>query len=251
VILVNIFSSVLGSIIGSFLNAFIYRIPIKKSIADGRSHCPECDKTIYWYENVPIVSYIFLRGRCSACSWKIPISYFLVEVGMTYFAFIITPETFSIESILNYGFKMAVCSCFVIIFVIDFRHKIIPNKVNLFLAIILFASVYATKSYLYWGIGGATGILFPLCVTYIFYLIKGQIGLGGGDIKLWGALGIYLGPEGIVQNIAYSCLIGALFAGVLMMMKVVDRKTPIPFGPFIVMISFVQVFTPDLISEFL
>lgn len=249
-IIIKVFSAIFGSMIGSFLNAFIYRIPINKSIADGRSHCPECDKIIYWYENIPIISYIFLRGKCSACSWGIPVSYFFVEVFMALFALFITPDDLAIKSILDYMFKMAVCSCFIIIFVIDLRHKIIPNKVNLFLGIIFLASVYTTKSYFYWGIGGIIGIFFPLAVTYVFYLIKGQIGLGGGDIKLWGALGIYLGPEGIVQNIAYSCLIGALFAGILMMMKIVDKKTPIPFGPFIVIISFFQIFTPGLILNF-
>ena len=99
-------------------------------------------------------------------------------------------------------------------------------------------------------LGGAIGILFPLGVTYLFYLLKGQIGLGGGDIKLWGALGLFLGAEGIIQNISYSCLLGSLVAGGLMIFKVVDRKTPIPFGPFIVVISFFQIFFPEVIGEF-
>ncbi len=247
---IKIFSTIFGSMIGSFLNALIYRIPIRKSIADGRSKCPGCDKMISWYENLPILSYVVLLGKCSKCKWKIPISYLLVELSVAIFAFFVSPTSLEVGDLLSYAFKLSVYSCFVVIFVIDLRHKIIPNKVNLFLAIVFILAVVTTKPYLYWIIGGAIGVLFPLGVTYLFYLIKGQIGLGGGDIKFWGALGLYLGPEGIIQNISYSCLIGSVFAGVLMIMKVVDKKTPIPFGPFIVIISFFQIFTPELITNF-
>lgn len=249
-VIMRIFSAIFGSMIGSFSNALIYRLPIKKSIADGRSKCPSCDKTIAWYENLPILSYMVLKGRCSKCGWKIPISYFLVEIAIALFAFFITPRSLNPNSMLNYAFQMSIFSCFVIILVVDLKHKIIPNKINIYLAIIFFLSVVLSKSYIFWGLGAAIGILFPLGVTYLFYLIKGQIGLGGGDIKLWGALGLYLGPEGIIQNISYSCLLGSLLVGILMGFKVVDRKTLIPFGPFIVIISFIQIFTPKVISNF-
>lgn len=249
-VLAKVFSTIFGSMIGSFLNALIYRIPIKKSIADGRSRCPECDKIIHWYENLPIISYLLLRGKCSKCGWKIPKSYLFVEITMAVFAYFITPNNIEYLSLLRYAFNILVFSSFVTILVIDLRHKIIPNKINLILALAFLASVITTKSYLFWGVGGAIGILIPLGVTYIFYLMKGQIGLGGGDIKLWGALGIYLGPEGIIQNITYSCFLGALLVGVLMMLKMVNKNTPVPFGPFIVIVSFVQIFTPGLILEF-
>lgn len=246
----QIFSAVFGSMIGSFLNALSYRIPVRKSIADGRSKCPQCDKLIHWYENIPIFSYIFLRGKCSGCKSRIPWSYFLVEVAMAIFAFFHTPSELSREAALSYFFDISVFASFLLIIVIDLKHKIIPNKVNIFLAILFFGSVVLNKSYLFWLLGGAIGILFPLGVTYLFYLLKGQIGLGGGDIKLWGALGLFLGAEGIIQNISYSCLLGSLVAGGLMIFKVVDRKTPIPFGPFIVVISFFQIFFPEVIGEF-
>ncbi len=250
-IALKILSIIFGSMIGSFLNALIYRIPVKKSIADGRSKCPNCDKLIYWYENLPLASYIFLKGRCSKCGWKIPLSYFLVELTLAIFGYYASPEDLSLDSLLKYGFNISVFSSLVLIFVIDLKHKIIPNKVNLFLGIIFFLSVITTKTYMHWLVGGAIGLLFPLGVTYLFYLLKGQIGLGGGDIKLWCALGIYLGAEGIIQNISFSCLLGSLFVGILMLFKIVDKKTLIPFGPFIVITSFFQIFEPKLIAHVL
>lgn len=245
-----VISTIFGSMIGSFLNALSYRLPIKKSIANGRSKCPGCDKVIKWYYNIPIFSYIYLRGKCSRCDFKIPKSYFAVEVVMAIYGFLMSPTSLTSEAALSYLFNISVFASFVLIIVIDLKHKLIPNKINIFLAVVFFSSVVLNKSYLYWGLGAAIGILFPLGVTYLFYLLKGQVGLGGGDIKLWGALGLYLGAEGIIQNISYSCLLGSLFAGVLMLFGVVDKKTPIPFGPFIVVISFLQIFKPDYINMF-
>jgi leader peptidase (prepilin peptidase)/N-methyltransferase len=109
--------------------------------------------------------------------------------------------------------------------------------------------VVLTKPYTYWLSGAMVGFLFPLAVTYGFFLIKGQVGLGGGDIKLYGVLGLYLGPVGIIQNIFLSCFLGALIGGILIIFRVVDRKTPIPFGPFIVSIAALQFFIPDYFDQ--
>jgi leader peptidase (prepilin peptidase)/N-methyltransferase len=81
--------------------------------------------------------------------------------------------------------------------------------------------------------------------------MRGQIGLGGGDIKLWGVLGLYLGPMGIAYNIFLSCFLGSLVGGGLILSKVLDRKTPIPFGPFIVVVAFTQIFFPNFFSQIL
>lgn len=239
------FSFAFGLCIGSFLNAVIYRLPRKISLSKSRSHCPGCDKLIYWYENVPVLSYIILRGKCSKCSFKIPIQYPLVELTVGVFALFITPKNISSISLWSYFFYISVFSCFLSILLIDLRHKLIPNGINIYLASVFFCSVVLSQSPYYWGLGAAIGVLFPLGVTYGFYLLKGQVGLGGGDIKLFGALGLYLGPIGIIHNIFLSCFVGALVGASLILLKIVDRKTPIPFGPFIIFVASAQIFIPD------
>jgi len=130
-------------------------------------------------------------------------------------------------------------------FLIDLRFKIIPNGLNLYLAILylVYAVIYLPLNH--WLIGGLLGIGFPLIITWIFYLIKGEVGLGGGDIKLFGVLGLYLGPVGLIYNIFFSCFLGSIVGLSLMAMKKMDRKNPIPFGPFIILIASWQMFFPD------
>ena len=99
-----------------------------------------------------------------------------------------------------------------------------------------------TNPWTHWLIGGALGLGFPLLVSWAFYLLKGQVGLGGGDIKLYGALGFYLGPIGVMQNIFLSCFLGALVGIALIASKIIKRENPIPFGPFIIVVAAFQIF---------
>lgn len=251
-IVFSIFSFVFGLCIGSFLNAVIYRMPREISLSASRSHCTNCDKLIYWYENIPLISYLFLRGKCSGCGSRISIVYPIVELVVGIFALVVTPSSvFESFQLFEYFFKVSVFATFVAMFVIDLKHKILPNLLNLYLALVLFTKIVLLKGYMHWGLGALIGILFPLGVTYLFYLLKGQVGLGGGDIKLYGGLGLYLGPVGVIHNIFMSCFLGALVGGSLIILKVVDRKTPIPFGPFIIVVAMVQIFLPDQFNWFL
>jgi len=249
---IHIFSFLFGLCIGSFLNAVIFRVPREISLSASRSHCPKCDKLIYWYENIPLISYVFLlRGKCSGCKEKISIEYPLIELIVGAFAFVVTPASLLPEYLYYYFFNISVFATFVGMFVIDLKHKIIPNSMNIYLALVLFSGIVLSEPYWHWLIGGGIGILFPLAITYAFYLLKGQIGLGGGDIKLYGALGLYLGPFGIIHNIFMSCFLGALVGGSLIVFKIIDRKTPIPFGPFILVMAFIQIYLPEHFSWFL
>jgi leader peptidase (prepilin peptidase)/N-methyltransferase len=154
------------------------------------------------------------------------------------------PEVFEITSIMNFIFFFSVFECFLALFVIDIQHKLLPNALNIYLAI-LFA-IFGLMKYSIGHVifGGAIGLLFPLAFTYAFYLIRGKIGLGGGDIKLWGALGLYLGIKGIVFNIFFSCFLGSLVGIVWIASRKMDKNQAIPFGPFILIVSFVQIYFP-------
>ena len=103
----------------------------------------------------------------------------------------------------------------------------------------------------YWLLGAVVGAGFPLLVSWIFYQLKGQVGLGGGDIKLFGVLGLYLGPIGILQNIFLSCFVGAFVGLFLLLARVIKRENPIPFGPFIIIVASFQIFADKWFNHLL
>jgi leader peptidase (prepilin peptidase)/N-methyltransferase len=238
------FVFVFGLIIGSFANVLIYRLPLGISMLISRSFCPGCKKTIYWYENIPIFSFLFLRGKCSSCSTKIPYQYPIIELSVAILALVLFPSRFDYDSMIRFVMNLSVAVVFLSMFIIDLRYKIIPNQLNLYLGILFLAYAVIFLPLNYWLVGALIGFGFPALITWLFYLLRGEIGLGGGDIKLFGVLGIYLGPMGIIHNIFLSCLLGSLVGLILILTKRLDRKNPIPFGPFIIIIASFQIFFP-------
>jgi leader peptidase (prepilin peptidase)/N-methyltransferase len=242
---------VFGSMIGSFLNVLIYRIPLGENFVSERSKCTSCGKLIYWYENIPLLSYLFLRGKCSKCGERISIRYPLVELVAGVMSVYLMPKYISGENIVFYLFHFSIFCALLVHFLIDVKHKILPDGINLYLAIFFFLYAVLNYNYQYWLIGGLIGFLFPLGVTYLFYLLKNKVGLGGGDIKLYGALGLYLGPIGVLYNIFFSCLLGSVIALPLMIFKIISRNTAIPFGPFIIVVAFLQIYFPKFFNSIL
>lgn len=238
----TVFASIFGLLVGSFLNALIYRLPREINIAFPRSSCTECKKIISWYENIPIISYIFLRGKCSGCGTQISWQYPAIEFITALFAFFIAPKTINSADLLNFFFFFSVFSAFLVHLIVDLKHQILPDSINIYLALLFLVISLFTQVWTYWLIGGAIGLGFPLLVSWIFFQLKGEVGLGGGDIKLFGALGLYLGPIGIMQNIFLSCFLGALIGILLIATKLIKRENPIPFGPFIIIVAGFQIF---------
>lgn len=245
------FATILGLVIGSFLNALIYRIPLGLNIALPRSSCPSCKHVIAWYENIPVLSYLFLRGRCSSCKTKISLLYPFVELITGLFAFLIAPRSLNPSDLFSFLFFLGIFSAFLVHFIVDLKHQILPDSINIYLGILFFTVALLTKPWTHWLIGLGLGLGFPLLVSWIFYLMKGQVGLGGGDIKLYAVLGIYLGPIAVMQNIFMSCFLGAVVGLILMATKVIKKENPIPFGPFIIIISSFQIFAPKWIDHLL
>lgn len=228
--------------IGSFLNVVIYRLPRLMPLGLPRSKCTNCNKLVYWYENIPIISYSLLRGKCSGCRTKISVQYPIIEfvTGLfSLFLFFEFRETFNFNI---YIFKLAVFSIFLCIFVTDVKHKIIPDILNLYLALIFFAYSFLYLNIYNSIIGAVLAFSITYGVTWFFYQIKGKVGLGGGDIKLFTALAVYLGPIGIIYNITASCALGAIVGLFLIGMKIISSNQYIPFGPFIIIVSFIQIF---------
>jgi leader peptidase (prepilin peptidase)/N-methyltransferase len=241
-IVLTIFATLFGLLVGSFLNALIYRLPRNINIAYPRSSCISCNKVITWYENIPVLSYLFLRGKCSGCGSKISPEYPIVEVLSALAAFLIAPSSLAAPDLLNFFFFFSVFCCFLVHFIVDLKHQILPDSINLYLAFLFLLVSWFGNPWTFWLVGGVLGLGFPLIVSWVFYQLRGQVGLGGGDIKLYGALGFYLGPIGIMQNIFLSCFLGALVGIILIVTKFIKKDNPIPFGPFIIVVASFQIF---------
>lgn len=243
-----------GLLVGSFLNVVIHRLPLEKSVVSPRSSCPKCSHMITWYENLPIVSYLFLRGKCSECKTKISIRYPLIELLVGFMAFFLIPSQISSMSLLHFSFYFSISCVFLCHFIIDIEYQILPDKLNIYLLLVTLPYVVFFYPVNHWLIGGLVGFCGPFIVTYLFYKLRGQIGLGGGDIKLFGILGLILGPLGILKTVFFSCLLGSIIGIALIMTKKMKRDTPLAFGPFILIAASLQIFFPkvlELIDPFL
>lgn len=229
-----------GLIIGSFLNVCIYRIPRNESIAWPGSHCPTCSHNLKWYDNIPLVSYLVLKGKCRYCNTNISAQYPLVE-SLNAYVYIIMYMKFGFG--LDFIFYSLISSILVSIIFIDLKEMIIPD--SLVLCILVLSIIHKTVNHLLYGISPEiiNSILGLLLAGGLFLaiVILSRGGMGGGDVTLTGALGFVLGVKYIVLNIFLSFVLGAIISIVLLAAKIKTRKDPIPFGPFIVLGFFITV----------
>ena len=240
---------IFGLLIGSFLNAIIYRLPRDLSMLT-RSQCPKCNNTISWFDNIPLLSYVFLKGKCRHCHIKIPIHYPMIELLTGLISLSFAYSLLQSNGLMTYSFYFSIACVFICHFVIDLQHKILPNELNIYLLILFIFYSLFFYPWQYWVLGGAIGLLFPLGVTMMFYYLRGKVGLGGGDIKLYGILGIYLGPIGISQTIFLSCFLGAIIGVLLIATRRIAKDQPLSFGPFILVIATWQIFFSHSFQKF-
>ena len=225
-----LFVIIIGLMIGSFLNVCIYRIPINKTIVNGRSYCPNCNELIHWYENIPLLSYIFLKGRCHACHCRISPIYPLVEL-LNAVIYILLWQVFGLN--LTWFFMAALFSILIVITFIDIEHQIIPDGlvILIFVLAIVFSAMQIILGYIPWyqpliGFFAASLPLFFLSLIY-------EGGMGGGDIKLMAVSGIFIGWKLILLSLFIASLIGCLVALFLLVNKRSHLKSKIAFGPFL------------------
>lgn len=246
---IAIFATLFGLIIGSFANVVILRLPEGRSIVSPPSSCPSCGKSIRWYENLPVVSWVLLRGRCYGCKSKISIQYPLTEMLCGLIAFLLRPidlDLFSLYSFFLYSTVAIALLCHV---VIDFRHRLLPDHINLYLGILFLSHQVFFGNLTQALIGFAVGFGIPYAIVYIFYKIKGKIGMGGGDIKLFGVIGLAAGPVNFIIILLLSSIFGSLYALVLMGMNRLNKERSIPFGPFIIAAFSLFLFFPKIFQS--
>lgn len=225
-----------GLVVGSFLNVCIYRIPLEKSIAFPPSACPVCGSRIKPWHNIPVVSYVLLGGRCASCGVGISPLYPAVELlnALLYVAALhrFGPSARGLA-------VMALLSAFIVVTFIDIKHRIIPDGITLpgiILGLALGPLVFKT--------GLLNTLLGALVGGGLFYAIAviSKGGMGGGDIKLITMLGAFFGVKQVLLIILVGSTLGALAGGGLMLFQGMHRKTPIPFGPFLVAGAVVALF---------
>ncbi len=233
----------LGLVVGSFLNVCIYRIPKGKSIVSPPSACPNCGNKIKPWHNIPVLSYMLLRGRCAYCGAGISPRYPLIELlnALLYVAalyrFGLHPASFLI---------MVLMSAFIVVTFIDLDHQIIPDGITLpgiVLGLILGPLVLRNPA-IPWHTGFINSLIGMVVGGGIFYIIAvvSRGGMGGGDIKLIAMIGAFLGWKAVLLTIFVGSLLGAVVGIGLMVFKGMKRKTPIPFGPFLVAGAMVAIF---------
>lgn len=238
-----VFAGVFGAMIGSFLNVVIYRVPRGESIAFPASHCPFCGTPIKVYDNIPILGFLMLMGRCRECKRPISIQYPLIEAWMAFSAILLFLRT---PGMWDFIAAFALAAILTVSFMIDLAFMIIPNKVNLAGGII--GALFTFR----WGmtgpLRGLQGAVVGLAIMGIMYfmgrLIYRREGLGIGDVKLAAVIGLFQGPVFCLMTLVCAILYGGVW-GVFVLAR--GRMKPgreIPFAPFIALGGFTTLFFP-------
>jgi leader peptidase (prepilin peptidase)/N-methyltransferase len=241
---------IFGAVVGSFLNVCILRIPNEESVVRPPSHCPNCNAPIAFYDNIPLVSYLVLWGRCRACREWISPRYFVVEL---------LTASLTVALFLRFGLGPAFfvsiifVAALVVISFVDLDAMIVPNVISvpgivlgLLFSVLGYFFVYdpaklipSPASAL---IGALTGGGFLWAVAWVYEVIKHEEGMGYGDVKLFAMIGAFLGWESIPVTLFFSAFGGAFVGLTLMLFKGYGRKDPIPYAPFLCLGALLHLF---------
>ena len=237
--LLYLYTFVLGLLLGSFYNVVGLRIPLGKSIVHPPSHCPHCQRKLSLLDLIPVLSYLSIRGRCRSCNKKISSIYPKFEfLTAVLFTFALWQTGWSRELIVSW----TLISLLIIIVVSDLHYMLIPNKVLLFFVSIVVPMRIFIPMDPWWE--PVAGFILGFSLLFLIALVtKG--GMGGGDVKLFAVLGLFLGWQGVLICFFFSCLYGALIGGLALWLGKVKRREPIPFGPFIALGSITAYFLGD------
>ena len=249
-----IFVIILGGLWGSFANVCIYRLPIDKGVVSGRSFCPNCKKLITWKDNIPIISFLFLNGKCRSCRKKISFQYLIVEL-ITIIYFLGIYYLFGIS--LTTLFFLILGLSLIIIFFIDLKHYIIPNVLTFSLMIIGFIKSFDPNlnpifpNYINSLIGGIFGYLIIWSIIYFYKQIRKKEGMGLGDAKLLAVIGFWFGLDAVPFIIFLSSTIALISVAPDLIKKSKKMSTQIPFGPYIIAANLIFLLLEDKLKFFI
>ena len=244
---VVVFSAVLGLAIGSFLNVVIWRVPRKESVVRPPSHCPQCETPISPRDNVPVLSWLFLSGKCRHCKNPIPVRYPLVEAGCGVLFLVVAARFGASWELPAY---LVLTAALLAISIIDLEHFIVPDRITAPLTVSALALLGLAA--LAEGDGWRFGRTLLGGVAFFAFLLLLNIlypkGMGMGDVKLAFSLGLYLGWLGWGQVFLggfLAFLLGAVVGVALIAMKIKSRKDFVPFGPFLALGTMLTILWGD------
>ncbi len=235
------FFFLLGLLMGSFANVVIYRLPAGLSVVRPRSHCQECKKMVEWYDNIPVLSFLILKGRCRNCktkfSWRYPVVELLTGLIFASLYFHLGFCWFLLEALI-FAFSLVVVSF------IDFDHMILPDVFTLSGIVIGLAGALLNpeRTFLDAVAGVMIGGGFLWAISAIYFQIRKQEGMGGGDIKLLAWIGAVLGWQAVPFVILCASLIGTIVGLIVMSRTKGGMQTAIPFGPYLALGALVFLF---------
>ena len=249
-IFIYIFSLIFGAIIGSFLNVCIYRIPENVSLWWPPSTCPKCKTRIKFYDNIPVLSYLILRGKCRNCKTKISMQYPIIEALTSLLTLLVVYKLG-----LTYWTAVAllITYCLIVLSMIDFRLYIIPDRFSIGLTVLglliffinpAFSGSLSAK-FIQCIIGGAVGFFGLWGLAFIGSLIFKKEAMGGGDIKLIAGIGTLTGFNGVISTLVISSFSALVYYAVLFIFKKNPQDKTIPFGPFISIGLFINILIPN------
>jgi leader peptidase (prepilin peptidase) / N-methyltransferase len=252
--MIEIISFFLGLIIGSFLNVVIARLPKEESIVFPRSHCPHCHQSLGVFQLIPVVSFLYQKGKCDYCKSPISIQYPLVELITGFVFLMICLKQNQLDLISSFTFA----SILIAVSVIDFHHRIIPDELSIGGALIgiVFSIVNLNGISVFDSILGAgLGFGFFYLFAWLYETRTGRMGLGGGDIKLMAMIGSFIGPSGVFFTVLFGSILGSLGGiGVAAYTNWRESKkgisnqllmSTLPFGPYLSFTALLYLFFGD------
>jgi leader peptidase (prepilin peptidase)/N-methyltransferase len=240
-----LFVIILGGLWGSFANVCIYRLPLDKGVVSGRSYCPKCKKQITWKDNIPIISYFLLNGKCRKCKKPISSQYALVEfLSILFITIIYFLYGISLTTLL----LMILSLSFIIIFFIDLKHFIIPNEITFSMMALGFLKSFDPNlnllfpNYINSLIGGLLGYGIIWSIIYFYKQVRKKEGMGLGDAKLFGVIGFWFGWIAVPFVIFISSVIALLSVVPSLLKNSRTMSSQIPFGPYIIIGTLIYLF---------
>jgi leader peptidase (prepilin peptidase)/N-methyltransferase len=232
-----------GLCIGSFLNVVIYRLPLGQSLATPPSRCRKCGYSLRWFDNIPVVSWLILRGRCRKCgiavSWQYPVVELVTGVLFVLVVWLTPPGPLLASRLL------LVC-ILIVLFGIDLEHQILPNSITLpGIAVGLILSTIAPPGIKDAAIGALVGGGILYAIAWGYYLWRREEGMGMGDVKMLAMLGAFLGWKAVLVTVILASFAGAFIGLAMMAFQRGDMKYALPFGTFLAIGAVVAMFVGE------
>jgi len=242
--MLTVAAGIFGLVFGSSLNVVIHRLPLGESIVRGRSMCPKCRKTIHWYDNIPLFSWLVLRGKCRACGWRIPFRYPLVELLTAVSA---AAAMWVSGPTLTALWVFAFLAIMIAITFIDWEHQIIPDPLSLGGTVLgwIGAVVCLDLTLLQSVIGSLVGAGLITGIALLYKLARKVDGMGGGDIKLMAMIGAFLGWQMVFAVLFLAAFAGSVYGIFLLRRSGADGKTAVAFGSFLAPAAILMYFAGE------